>query len=140
MAGLVTIIDLPIVLYQLSDLKTAKYDRSTQLLVMFDQEFYSGSNQTVTHALEHEGPLLKKNGGRITEEQLGDYLDVMESLSDVYHRGVIDKKMFADWEGRYIEEAYNNKEVREYIFEQQKDDLETYTHFEAVAKQFIKEK
>ncbi len=49
--------------------------------------------------------------------------------SDVYHRGVIDKKMFADWEGGYIEKAYDNKEVREYIFEQQKEDPETYVHF-----------
>jgi hypothetical protein len=128
-AGLVTIISLPIVLYQLWDLKMAKYDRSAQVLMRFDQELYSGSNPEVRHILDHGGPLLKKNKGRITDEQLGDYLDVLESLSDTHDRGLVDKEMFSDWESGYITTAYENKEVREYLFEQQKEDPDTYIHF-----------
>src|ERR1700693_4420507 len=139
LSGVVTIVTLPIVIYQLFDIKKAKYDRSTQLLGIFDQEFYSGANLDVRHAIKRKGPLLKEHGGPITDEQLEDYLDVFEVLSDAYDRHLIEKDMLYTYESYYFEETYQNKEVQEYLSEARKEDPDFYQGFEELAKRFLAE-
>src|SRR5581483_2648834 len=117
-ASIVTIAGFIIIYIQLRDIKKVGYDRSAQLLGLYDQEFFSGMNVEVRHAIERDDhPLLTEHGGSITDEQLEDYLNIFEALSDSSERGLIDPEMLYIYQSHYIEKAYLNEEVREYIDE-----------------------
>jgi len=139
LAGLVTICGVPLIIFELLDIKQNQYDPSTQLLGIFDQQIYSGSSLRVRHAIESGGPLLEEHGGPVTDDELEDYLNIFESISDARNRYLIDEDMLYNLEGYYFEKAYLNAEVREYISEVRKEDPDFYSGFEELAKKFLKE-
>ena len=139
LAGVVTIVTLPVVVYELLDIKQNQYDPSVQLLGIFDQQLYNGSSLRVRHAIQSGGPLLEEHGGPIGDDELEDYLNILESISDARERQLIDEEMLYELEGDYFEKAYQNGEVRAYIGELRDQDPDSYSSFEQLAKKFLKE-
>ena len=139
LASLATIFSIVYVIVQLRDIKRNEYSHSVQIMGVFVQQFYSGANPDVRHAISSGGPILKENGGSITDGQLEDYLDIYETISDAYDRKLIDDEMLYIYESNYIKKAYQNDEIRDYIAEVRKEDPDFYTGFEALARKFLKQ-
>jgi hypothetical protein len=139
LAGVVAIIGIPVVYFQLKDINTAKVDRSTQLLMLSEQELYTPTNSAIRQAIRRGSPILQEHGGRFTSEDIEDYLDVFEGLSDAYDRDRINFDMLYYYRSDDIKEAYQNKEVRAVIAALQKDDPEYYAGFMEIAGQLTEE-
>jgi hypothetical protein len=118
----VTIFSLPFAVYQLWDLRDQRTLRSLQVLMYADQQLNTGSNVKIRHAIENGRPLLEANGGRFTPNELSDYLDVFEGISDALDRGQIDQDALYAWHSYYIARAFENAEIRQFIKEEQKLD------------------
>jgi hypothetical protein len=53
--------------------------------------------------------------GSFSEDELGDYLDVLENLALAYERGLVDLASIDDWHGATIEQTYKHSERQRYI-------------------------
>jgi len=133
-AALVTIAGFPIALWQLADLREQRENRSIQILMLVDQQLSLDRNVEIRHAIERGVPVLRRNGGRQTDQELGDYLDVFEGLADAHEQTLVDLEAIYVWHSYHIEKAHQNKEVADYITRSRLEDPDFYTGFEALAK------
>jgi hypothetical protein len=139
LAGVVIIFGIPLLILLLLDIRRSQSTHSSQLLGLFDEELQSNSNSMVRLSIEDGGALLDENGGPITDDDLEDYLNVFESMSDAIERNLVDDVMLYELQGAYIEDAYQNGEVRDWIGEAREDDPDAYAGFEALARRYMKE-
>ncbi len=132
-ASFVTILGLPLALLQLNDLRDQRTSRSMQGLLMVDQQLNAEGNRSIRHRILAARPLLQPKGP-VTPEELGDYLDTLESLAAMRDQGLIDLDTVGDWFGDIISRTYRNAEVLAFMRQQQDQDPEAYTGFEDLAK------
>lgn len=115
--------------------------------MLVDQQLMAGANVGIRHAIERGKPVLQRNGGEFSDEQLGDYLDAFEGLADAYTVGLVDLESIYIWHAYYILRAYRNQEVAEYIARVREEedpqthrkDPEFYTGLEDLAKALLDE-
>ena len=132
-ASLVTILAFPVALWQLHDLRAQQTTRTLQALTMVDQQLSVEANRAIRHRILRGEPLLKPKGP-FTPEDLGDYLDALESLADWWGQKQIDMESVDIWFGDVIRRTSTHPEVRAYIRQQQGEDADFYTGFEDLAK------
>jgi hypothetical protein len=132
-ASAVTILGLPLALWQLHDLRAQQTGRTLQGLSMVDQQLSAGINRTIRHRILRGEPLLKPQGP-FTEEELSDYLDALESLADWWGQKQMDIESIDIWFGDVIHRTARHPEVRAYIRQQQIEDTDFYSGFEDLAK------
>lgn len=133
-ASFVTILGLPLALLQLNDLREQRTSRGMQGLLMMDQQLNTESNRTIRHRILTGRPLLKPTGP-VTPEELGDYIDTLESLAAMRDQGQVDLDTVNDWFGDIIGRTYRNAEVLAFMRQQQDEDPDVYTGFEDLAKE-----
>jgi len=140
LASLVTIITLPLVLWQVIDLREQRVSRAMAALMTLDQRFDLEGSRVIRHSLQYATkptPLLQPEGPA-TPESLGDFLDTMESLASLLDRKLVDIDDIDEWFGDLIARTAQHPEVRAYIREQQKDNAAFYTGFESMSEQILK--
>ena len=138
-ASLVTIVGLPLAVLQLCDLREQRTLRAIQVAMYADQQLNSGSSVKIRHAIEKRRPILEENGGAFTREELSDYLDIFEALSDAYDRGQISRELLYIWHSYAIARAYEKEEIKRFVAEERKEDPDFYTGFEALGKVMLAE-
>lgn len=129
-ASLVTIITLPLVLFQVWDLGDQRSNREVQVLLSIDQQLALEKNAAVRHRIQRGQPLLERAGGLFTREQRGDYLDVLEALASMEDRGLVGIEELDVWHGYTIAAAYRHPEVMPFIREERQEDPDYYGGFE----------
>jgi|SRR5579859_1273283 len=116
LASVVTILGLPIAISQLHDILDAKLNRSIDLLNNYDLQLSLGTNPEIRYALEDGRPVLITNGGKFTEDQLGDYIDIYATmLGDTYENNLISESALCDDQCYYLESLFGNQEILTYV-------------------------
>jgi hypothetical protein len=90
--------------------------------------------------IAYNKPILIKNHGRWSDENLNDYLGFFEILSDYVDAGSLDYRDVVDFYSDDVLIAYHNKEVQKYIADARKDggSNEYFIKFEKLANDFEK--
>lgn len=132
-ASLVTILALPLALLQLRDLRVQQTARALQGLSMVDQQLSGETNRAIRHRIIRGEALLNPNGP-FTEEELGDYLDALESLADWWGQKQIDLESIDIWFGDTIQRTARHPEVSTYIRQQQREDPDFYSGFNGLVE------
>ena len=133
LASAVAILGFPLALWQLHDLRAQQTTRALQGLTMVDQQLSAGTNRAIRHHILRGEALLKPKGP-FTPEDLGDYLDALESLADWWGLKQIDMDSIDVWFGDIIRRTSRHPEVRAYIREQQGEDEDYYSGFGDLVK------
>ena len=120
---------------QIKDLENTKSNRSADLIFRFDERLDKPPYSRLRLAIESNKSILKAHGGKFSDDDLEGYLDIWDSLNDVYAKGLISKDMFYNSYSYDLEKAYDNAEVQAYLKEVRKEDPEFYSGFESLAKQ-----
>lgn len=97
----------------------------------FDVRLYK-----VRKAIESEKPILERMNGECTPQDVEDYIGYLDMLYAFTEQGILDFKIADDNFSGYVEEAYINKEIREYLIELRREmnDEELYLGFEKWGK------
>jgi len=90
----------------------------------------------VRRAIESKEPILESKGGKCSYQDVEDYIGYFESLYDLMEAKILNVKMTNGNFGYYVEEAYKNEEIKDYIAELRRklDDEELYIGIEKWAK------
>lgn len=114
---------------------------SARLIIEFDNHFINNKKnfEIMDKIDERKYPILKLNGGTILSGDLERYLGEFELMNNFYDNRLISEEMLYDSYSYYIEEAYKNKEIIDYIKQirlaEKSPDL--YLGFEQLAKKFL---
>jgi len=113
----------------------AKLTRSADLMLRFDALIDKPTNGRIRLAIENGKPILKKHGGKFSEDDLEDYLSIFDALNDLYEKGMINKDLFYNDYSYDIEKAYGNAEVQSHLKEIRKDEADFFSGFDSIAKE-----
>lgn len=121
---------------------------------LHDEFFFKGKNPDIIRAIERNifalkpGPIYSSNFLEeeqkenaiqyFEEEDLDDYLGVIELLDELKKRGCLDLDYIEALFGHYITQAWENKVVKKYIhtLREKKKNNNFYSGVERLAKQF----
>ncbi len=139
MQSLVTIVTLPLVLWQVYDLREQRTGREISTLMGLEQRLDVEGSRAIRHRsyASKQMPLLRPDGPA-TPESLGDFLDTFESLAALWERNLVDIKSIDEWFGDLIQRAAAHPEIRAYLGEQQNEDPDFYTAFQDMAEKVAK--
>ena len=101
--------------------------------------FENKADTTIMKAIDDKKPILKQNGGISDEYDLDDYLAYFESVKNYLDAGSLNlRDVYSDY-AHYIERAYNDTEVINYIHTLRKvnTDPAYYVNFEKLAHQMF---
>jgi hypothetical protein len=117
-------------------LEARKASYGTIILQANRDLFFNDRMYKVRKAIESKKPVFESKGGKCTEQDVEDYIGYFETLYGFMEHGILDIKITDDNFGGYVEEAYINKEIREYISELRREmnNEEMYKGFEKWGK------
>ena len=111
--------------------------RSADFIFRFDDGIYRSSLSQIRIAIESGKPILKEDGGKFTADDLERYLDIYETMHDVFKEGLMSENMIDSAYGHVLEKAYHNAEIQMYLAKIRKQDPDFYSGFEELAKLII---
>ncbi len=112
----------------------ANLTRSADLMLRFDERLGKQPYPRLQSAIESGKPILKAHGGKFSEDDLEGYLGILDILSDLYEKGVIDKDMFYNDYSYPVEKLYDNAEVQSYLKDIRKEEADYYVGVDSLAK------
>ena len=112
-----------------------RYARSADFIFKFNDKLDKAPLARLRLAIVGRKPILEKNGGKFSEDDLEEYLNLWEGLNDIYVKGLINKEMFYNSYSYDIGKAYENAEVQTFVKESQREAPDFYTGFENLAKE-----
>jgi hypothetical protein len=120
---------------QINDLQDTKSSRSADFIFRFNEQLDKPPLSKLRIAIVSSKPVLKKNGGKFSEDDLEQYLDLWEGLNDLYMKGLIGKEMFYNSYSYDIDKAHGNAEVQSFVKESRKESSDFYTGFDNLVKE-----
>ncbi len=137
---LLVIILLLIILIR--DNKATKIQEQASLFYKIQDDFFFKNTQLikVLRLVQDDSPVLEKNGGEFSEYELDDYLGFFELLNKYVNEGIVPLDWVYNQFGYYIVHAYNNMEVKNYIYELKNEDaslFNVFSGFEILAEKCI---
>jgi hypothetical protein len=69
----------------------------------------------IRKAIESKKPILEAHKGKFSEQELEDFIGYLDMIEGFVERKIVDCDLVEDNFGAYAEEAYSNKEIRQYI-------------------------
>jgi hypothetical protein len=116
-----------------ADIESNKANRSAEFIFKFDDRLYKPPSSAIRLAIESGKPILKAHGGRFSTDDLMRYLDIYETMHDVYVRGLINEDMIDSAYGHALGKAHENPEIQAYLSGIRKEDPAYYSGFEDLA-------
>ena len=114
---------------------------NADFILKFNRGFFDNNiTKKIIPIIEEKTPLLKENGGSLSDYDLDDFLGYFELMSKFEKNGIIDLELIDETFGHYISLSWQNEEISKYIDELRKDtkDNRYYEQFENLAKRIIK--
>lgn len=87
---------------------------------LYSDKVYS-ANPKIIEIIHQEESLLKINGGPIADEELNNFLGLMEWIDSANDVGILNEQIIYEIFSVDILAAYRNKEIQEYIIQTRKD-------------------
>ena len=113
------------------------------LVAQLNKDFFFNERMyRVRKAIESKKPLLKSHRGEFIEQDIEDYIGLLEMVCGFIKRGIVDFDLADDNFGGYVEEASTTKEIRDYISDLRREmnNDELYSGFEEWGKGSCKKK
>lgn len=86
-------------------------------LRLHNEFFMRSKNAEIIRTIEEGSALRRVNGGRFDDEDLDDFLGIIELLNIYIEMKLLEEKIVDEMFGYYIVKTYYNKEIQEYIRE-----------------------
>jgi hypothetical protein len=90
-------------------------------------------------AIESNKPIFETKGGHFTEQDIDDYIGFFYLMSHLIDEKILNKDLIEENFCDFAEEAYENKEIKDYISNLRKKHLGSYERFEEFVKQCSEE-
>jgi len=124
-------------------LEALRVQSRADFLFRFENEFFHDEIvQEIMVVIDENESLLKKNGGKFTGYDLDNYIGYFESMGRYEKDGIIDFEFIDDIFGHYIFQAWQNKEISDYVdwLREDMNDPRYYEFFQKLAKRVIDKK
>ena len=124
-------------------LEALRVQSRADFLFRFESEFFHDKIvQEIMIVIDENESLLKKNGGKFTGYALDNYIGYFESMGRYEKDGIIDFEFIDDIFGHYISQAWQNKEISDYVDWLREDmkDPRYYEFFQELARRVIEKK
>lgn len=118
--------------YQRKEWVDNEQSRQYSMLQQIDDKLNSNDDKRITSLLQNKKPVLKNNGGEFSEDDLGNYLNDLSSVSDVYQRKLVDLCSINEWFSGYFTYIKQSPEVNSYIQKIRLKDKEYYLGLDLV--------
>jgi hypothetical protein len=122
--------------------ETRRASQGTLVAQLNKDIFFTERMYRMRKAIEAKKPILKSHKGEFTEQDIEDYIGTFDMVYGFVERNIIDCDLADDNFGAYVEEAYTNKEIRDYISDLRREmnDDKQYDRFEEWGKGACKKK
>lgn len=116
--------------------ETKRANQGNVILSLNRDFFFNDRLYKVRAAIENNKPILRENQGTLTDQDLDDYLGMFEMMDGLRARQILDEQLLNENFCTFIQEAYQNKEVMQYVARVQKDlkSSDIYSGFESLAQ------
>jgi hypothetical protein len=128
------------VIFTINQIAQIKNSQSADLILRIDDKLNKQPYQEIASVIEDNKPVLKKQSGRYTGNELEDYLGEVELICNMYEDNLITDDMLNNAFSYEIVSAYKDKEVQEYLKPIRASDSSFYVGFETVGKKLANEK
>jgi len=115
LASIFTYLTVKQIPVQIKEWQNSQDSRAMSLLLKMDDKLQQGIDYKISLAINKNNPLLIKNHGKFTEDDLDVYLGDLSSVSDMYQKKLISMDDLYKWFSDYIIKSYENKEIQEYL-------------------------
>ena len=131
---LVVLFGVGFTMYQVLDIKHNQLDKKYNLYTISYDRLNTGTNRAIYSAINSNSPLLATQGGKFSEEEVGDYLNELQDVYTKLDRGLIDPAMVC--EGFYftVKDTISNKYIEEFISERRIDYADSYFGVDALVE------
>jgi len=109
------------------------------LILQLNRDFFLNQRlYELRKAIESGGPILQKNKGNFSIQDVDDYIGTFETMSGLIDKNILDKGLVEDNFGAFIVDAYDNQEVQGYVQDLNKEykTSDMYSGFEKLGKEF----
>lgn len=102
---------------------------SLQLFEDISSDRVFKNNPKIIQAIINGKPILEKNGGSLSEDDLDNYLILFNWADAANKSGILSDKMIYNLHSDLLINSYNNQEIKKYINELQKENPYYYLGF-----------
>jgi hypothetical protein len=113
-----------------AEVENTKSARSADFIFKLDERFSKEPIPRIKYAIQNDKPVLKEHGGEFTEDDLDGYLDLYETMNDIYAKGLVSQDMLVSAYSFWLGKAYHNAEIQDYLVRIRKEDPRFYSGFE----------
>jgi hypothetical protein len=126
-------------------LKETKEIESGKFILDFGKYIDTDDDQSIRNAIEDHDenfPLLKKRGGKFSDNDIEGYVGKFETIGDFDKRGIINHSMAYNELSYSIEKAWCNNDIKRHIDDVRRNDggrnSKFFVNFENLANSFLK--
>ena len=110
---------------ELTNYKSEENYKSADLILRYDKELSTPTNTGIYNASNEHRPILRRNGGKYSVDDLDAYLGIFNSINDLHNKLLLDDESVANEYSDYVVKAASNSEIQNYLMEIRKKD-DTY--------------
>lgn len=136
-ANAIAIFGLFFSVVQIKDIKNNQSDRQTDLMFRYDDKLNFGTNAKLFSAIDRNKPILYKNGGKFSEDDLDYFLGLLNQMYESNQNKLLSDDMIQSNFSYLLEKTYKNKEVQDYLKEIRKEDESFFVGFDELAESQI---
>lgn len=126
------------VIFAMIQIRDLRNNESAQLMLEFNKSLSEEINSNLITAIENNDPILKINGGQFTTTDIDHYLTIYELLNNVSEVGLINDEMLYNAFAYDIIKTFQNKEIKDYLFNIRKENKNFFIGFETLAIKLLK--
>ena len=118
-------------LLQTNEILNNESSRKLDYILRFEDRLFSGKNQQISVAIEHNQPLFEKK--KFSDDDLDNYLGTISDIGSAYERRLLtDEDVYENFSDVIIH-AYKNKDIQNYLKEIRLEDESYYQEFDSLA-------
>src|SRR6266487_1689742 len=95
--------------------ETKGYDQGNLILNLNRDFFFNDKLTKIRTAFEYKNKLLTENGGTFSDVEMDDYIGFFDTISSLLDKHILEYDLVDQEYGYYIKQAYDNKEVQDYV-------------------------
>jgi hypothetical protein len=115
---------------QFKEWNNVQEDRKFDTLFRLENRLLDKTDQAIYTATENNTPILTSNGGKLSTDDLDQYLNDLTSVESAYDRKLIDLSSAYEWFAEHFELASQSKEINNYLIDIRKISPDYYQGFE----------
>jgi hypothetical protein len=120
--------------FQIESFSNTENNNSVLLMQGIERDLNTLSFNEIFKSIHNDTPILVKNGGNFSPQEIEDFLDTYEGLGTYYNKKLVSIDLICDWFGAEFASIFANREIKSFIAEEQKEDSKYYERFVSLEK------